>query len=119
MSNLTTLTTDAAVPAGTVETDSAVAQTNGVTELSPTDWPHAIAVFAGHDNAFLPGQPNMAMAVDTTALTALPQPIQEAAKAESGQALFAPLGAVDDQNGQQERKMPGSGGSADSTYVMR
>jgi hypothetical protein len=115
MSNLTTLTTDAAVPAGTVETDSAVAQTNGVTELSPADWPHAIAAFAGNDNAFLPGQPNMAMAiaVDTTALTALPRPIQEAAK--SGQALFAP----DDQNGQQERKMPGSGGSADSTYVMR
>jgi hypothetical protein len=119
MSNLTTLTTDAAVPVGTVETDSAVAQTNGVTELSPTDWPHATAALAGNDNPCLPGQPNMAlaMAADTTAFPALPQPIQETAK--SGQALVAPLGAVDDQNGQPERKMPGSGGSADSTYVMR
>lgn len=104
------------------EAKPAAAPSNEVSEHPSKDFPHdTVEAFAGNDTELMhaEGQLNDPMTTAESTATALPLRHSAQDATEAGEALYTPLAGLDHEDGPQERKMPGSGGSADSTYVMR
>eukprot|EP00980_Cylindrotheca_fusiformis_P025774 scaffold14589_cov106-Cylindrotheca_fusiformis.AAC.3 len=105
------------------EADLTDPQTNNHLPPSHHHWANPSA-FGSHHNGFLPS-PGEDLNEDTitndAAMEATPPQQETTVTAAQGPTLYSlPLDGIDDLYGRPpELKMPGSGGSADSTYVMR